>query len=150
LSAATLPPEPQPAIRPPNIGVQIVDVKERGGTRYYAIRDLRNGSVVQNVTFKSARRLWRYAISQHEHRPADPEKVQWIGDAGLVRVEKRAGKQRYDFCQRLSNGEIAVYYGVTEEGCEEPWTQFLVGSDAELEERPEVDEGQESEDLNGA
>lgn len=135
-----LPGEPEPAIRPPAIGVQIVDVKERGGTRYYAIRDLRNGSIVQNVTFKSARRLWRYAISQHEHRPVDLERVQWIGDAGLVRVEKRAGKQRYDFCQRLPNNEIAVYYGVTEEGCEDPWSQFLVGPDAFLEDKPEIDD----------
>ena len=141
-----MPVEEQPPIRPPKIGVQIVDVKERGGTLYYAIRDLRNGSVVQNVTFKSARRLWRYAISQHEHRPADPEKIQWIGDAGLVRVEKRAGKQRYDFCQRLpGDNTITVYYGVTEEGCEDPWTQFLVGLDADMEDRPEIDEGQEDQ-----
>ena len=143
---AFVPTEEQPPIRPPKIGVQIVDVKERGGTLYYAIRDLRNGSVVQNVTFKSARRLWRYAISQHEHRPADPEKIQWMGDAGLVRVEKRAGKQRYDFCQRLpGDNSIAVYYGVTEEGCEDPWTQFLVGLDADLEDRPEIDEGPEDQ-----
>lgn len=69
-----------------------------------------------------------------------------MGDAGLVRVEKRAGKQRYDFCQRLpGDNSIAVYYGVTEEGCEDPWTQFLVGLDADLEDRPEIDEGPEDQ-----
>ncbi|MEI2691925.1 MAG: RNA-binding domain-containing protein [Anaerolineae bacterium] len=58
--------EPEGAPLSPKVGVQIVDVRERGGVRYYTIRDLRNGASVQNVTLKSARRLWRYAISQHE------------------------------------------------------------------------------------
>ena len=67
------PPEPEPGLRPPKVGVQIVDVRERGGVRYYTIRDLRNGSSVQNVTLKSARRLWRYAISQHEQTAPKPD-----------------------------------------------------------------------------
>lgn len=56
----------EPSQQAPKVGVQIVNVRERGGIRYYTIRDLRNGASVQNVTLKSARRLWRYAISQHE------------------------------------------------------------------------------------
>lgn len=123
------PSEPESGLRSPKVGVQIVDVKERGGVRYYTIRDLRNGSSVQNVTLKSARRLWRYAISQHEQSAVKPDAIQWAGDVGLVKAEKRAGKQRYDFAQRLPDGSIAVYYGVTEEGCDEPWRQFLVGQD---------------------
>lgn len=122
---------PAPVVPPPKIGVQIVGVSERGGTRYYAIRDLRNGNVVQNVTRKSARRLWRYAIAQHEAFSPNSAKITWSGDIGLFRVEKRAGKQRYDFVQRLPDGEVVVYYGVTEEGCEGPWRQFLVGEDAD-------------------
>ncbi len=115
--------------RAPKVGVQIVDVRERGGVRYYTIRDLRNGSSVQNVTLKSARRLWRYAISQHEQTAPNLDAIQWSGDVGLVKAEKRAGKQRYDFAQRLPDGSVAVYYGVTEEGCDDPWRQFLVGQD---------------------
>lgn len=131
VEAVSLPaaePEPEPGSPPPKVGVQVIEARERGGTRYYTIRDLRNGSSVQNVTLKSARRLWRYAINQFEHG-FNPQTVQWVGDVGLVRVEKRAGKQRYDFAQRLADGSIAVYYGVTEEGCDDPWRQFLVGSD---------------------
>lgn len=115
--------------RSPKVGVQIVDVRDRGGVRYYTIRDLRNGTSVQNVTLKSARRLWRYAISQHEQSAPKADAIQWAGDVGLVKAEKRAGKQRYDFAQRLPDGSIAVYYGVTEEGCDDPWRQFLVGQD---------------------
>jgi hypothetical protein len=125
----TAPSEQDSGLRPPKVGVQIVDVRERGGVRYYTIRDLRNGSSVQNVTLKSARRLWRYAISQHEQSAPKPEAIQWAGDVGLIKAEKRAGKQRYDFAQRLPDGSIAVYYGVTEEGCDDPWRQFLVGQD---------------------
>lgn len=116
---------------PPTIGVQVVDVKERGGTRYYTIRDLRNGSTVQNVTLKSARRLWRYAISQHEENPPNAAKINWREDVALLRAEKRAGKHRYDFVQCFPDGSMAVYYGVTEEGCDEPWRSFLIGTDAE-------------------
>ena len=135
-----LPPasDPDTGLRPPKVGVQVLDVRERGGTRYYIIRDLRNGASVQNVTLKSARRLWRYAINQHEHA-FNPQIIQWVGDVGLVRVEKRAGKQRYDFAQRMPDGSIAVYYGVTEEGCDDPWRQFLVGSDQD----DSHDEGEE-------
>ncbi|MCS6844532.1 MAG: putative DNA binding domain-containing protein [Caldilineales bacterium] len=123
--------EAAPTVPPPKVGVQIVGVADRGGTRYYAIRDLRNGNIVQNVTRKSARRLWRYAIAQHESFSPTSGKITWSGDIGLFRVEKRAGKQRYDFVQRLPDGTVVVYYGVTEEGCEGPWRQFLVGEDAD-------------------
>ncbi|MEA3338121.1 MAG: putative DNA binding domain-containing protein [Chloroflexota bacterium] len=117
-------------VSPPSVGVQIVSVTERGGTNYYTIRDLRNGSTVHNVTLKSARKLWRYAISQLEQNPVDPDKVPWAGDIGVARSEKRAGKQRYDLVQRVPGSDaLVVYYGVTEEGCEGPWRQFLVGAD---------------------
>jgi hypothetical protein len=139
------PPAPPPSVdesisdgdrgsAPPAVGVQIVSSAERGGTRYYAIRDLRNGNTVHNVTLKSARRLWRYAITQHEVFSPDSAKIIWNGDIGLLRAEKRVGKQRYDFVQRLPDGSIAVYYGVTEEGCEGPWRQFLVGDDVDGDE----------------
>lgn len=133
--------EPSPLVAPPSVGVQIVSASERGGTLYYAIRDLRNGSTVHNVTLKSARRLWRYAITQHEAQAVKPASVTWSGEIGLIKAEKRAGKRRYDFAQRMPDGTVAVYYGVTEEGCEGPWRQFLVGDDADGESESEGDNG---------
>ena len=46
--------------------------------------------------------------------------------AGLV----RAGKVRYDLVQRLPDGKIDVYYGVTEDGIHGVWAQ-LVGLEAD-------------------
>jgi len=34
---------------------------------------------------------------------------------------------RYDFVQRDSEGQLHVYYGVTEEGIHGPWREFLEG-----------------------
>jgi hypothetical protein len=55
------PPEP---VENPRTGVEIINVEERNGVRYYTMRDLRNGNIVKNVTHSSARRLWHYAIKE--------------------------------------------------------------------------------------
>jgi len=47
-------------------GVEIVTAELRKGVWYYSVRDLRNTRIVHNVTLKSARRLWQYAIAEHE------------------------------------------------------------------------------------
>jgi hypothetical protein len=128
LPDAILPDEPledEPsASSPPRSGVEIVDVEERGGIFYYTMRDLRNGSKVSNVTLSSARRLWHYAIKQHEGNPVKANKVQWIGDIGLWRRYEKAGTVRYDLAIR-DNGNIRAYYGVTENGMHGQWMQFL-------------------------
>lgn len=80
----------------PQVGVEIVDTEERNGHRFHAIRDLRNGHVIANVTRKGARKLWNYAIQQHEDKLVRADKIEWRGNVGLVRAEKRAGKVRYD------------------------------------------------------
>ena len=108
----------------PQIGVEIVDSEERHGNTYHSIRDLRNGRVIKNVTRKGARKLWSYAIEQHEDNPAEPAKIQWKGDVGLVHSEKRAGKLRYDLALR-ENGDVRVFYGVTEDGMEGRWSVFV-------------------------
>jgi len=119
---------PSGAVEPPRTGVQIVDTEERKGTRYHAMKDLRNGNVVHNVTRSSARKLWRYAITQHESNPVQAKKVQWDSEndrLGLWKSSKRAGKVRYDLVQKMPSGELHVYYGVTEDGIDGSWRIFL-------------------------
>jgi hypothetical protein len=110
-------------IKPPRAGVEIVGAENRGDTRYYIMRDLRNGNIVKNVTQSSARRLWDYAIKQREANPVREDKVDWKGDIGLWRTYRKSGAVRYDLVQR--NGNVRVYYGVTEGGMHGVWQQFL-------------------------
>ncbi len=114
-------PAAAPHIAPPKVGVEIVDSATRAGIVYHTVRDLRNGSVVRNVTRKSARKLWHYAISQYEQHPAERAEIRWLGDLGLLGTSKRAGVQRYDFVQRLPDGKLRTYYGVTEDGIHGEW-----------------------------
>ncbi|MEI2420092.1 hypothetical protein V6O07_07445, partial [Arthrospira platensis SPKY2] len=53
----------------PQMGVELVGSENRGGVNYYVVRDMRNGRTVSNVTRKGARKLWNYAIAQHEDHP---------------------------------------------------------------------------------
>ena len=112
-------------VEPPGTGVQILETTERKGTRYHTMKDLRNGSIVHNVTRSSARKLWRYAITEHETNPVQPDKVRWQGNLGLWKSSRRAGKVRYDLVQRMPDGQLHVYYGVTEDGIDGPWRVFL-------------------------
>jgi hypothetical protein len=115
-------------VEPPGTGVQIVETVERKGTLYHTMKDLRNGNMVRNVTRSSARKLWRYAITQHEDHPVEKDQVQWHAAderLGLWKSSKRAGKMRYDLVQRMSNDQYQVYYGVTEDGIDGPWRAFL-------------------------
>ena len=116
---------PPTGTEPPGTGVQIVETVERKGTLYHTMKDLRNGNVVHNVTRSSARKLWRYAITEHESNPVQADKVQWQGDLGVWKSSRRAGKERYDLVQRMPDGQIHVYYGVTEDGIDGAWRMFL-------------------------
>jgi len=118
-------------IKPPRTGVEIVETGERKGTIYHTMRDLRNGNVVKNVTRKSARRLWRYAITQAEEHPVYGSKVEWHGDIGLLKRREHAGRARYDLVQR-EDGKLRTYYGVTEDGIHGEWAR-LVGLEADEE-----------------
>ncbi len=130
-SAHTAEPEqPRPAdsIEAPRTGVEIVATERRNDTRYHHLRDLRNGNVVRNVTRKSARKLWHYAITQAEDSPVEHNRLDWKGNIALVQEYSRAGKTRYDLAQR-GNGRMRVYYGVTEDGIQDshhqPWRDLL-------------------------
>jgi hypothetical protein len=116
-------------IDPPRTGVEIIATEERQGTLYHTMRDLRNGNVVKNVTRKSARRLWHYAISQREGKRPDPKQMQWHGDIGLWQQRKYRSRTMYDLVQR-ENGELRIYYGVTEAGIHGEW-QRVVGGEEE-------------------
>ncbi len=117
------PARPETAVEAPRTGVEIIGSEQRKGVMYHMMRDLRNGNVVKNVTRSSARRLWHYAISEHESSPVQPEQVQWRGDIGLWKRYKRGGTVRHDLVQR-ANGELRVYYGVTYDGMHGPWQAF--------------------------
>ncbi len=112
---------------PPRTGVEIMDTVERKGTLYHTVKDLRNGNVVQNVTRSSARKLWRYAITQREQTPVNSKKITWYGDIGFWKTYKQGGKVRYNLAQRDPDGKIHIYYGVTEEGFHGEWRRFLEG-----------------------
>ncbi len=118
-------PQPNNGRIPPGDGVEIIGVEERRGKRRYIIRDLRNGTIVSDVTRESAKRLWEYAINRYETAKVDPDRVTWLGDLGIWHLEFRAGKVRYDLVQRLPDGRLVVYYGVTEEGFVGPWAELL-------------------------
>lgn len=122
--------EPQPHSAP-RTGVEIVSVNERNNTRYYTVRDLRNGNVVNNVTRKSARRLWHYAITQYAQLPDDLRKadIQWQGQMGILRRYKHGKRERYDLVEKTSNG-YRYYYGVTDDGIHGGW-KTLVGNGEE-------------------
>ncbi|MGQ9491422.1 MAG: RNA-binding domain-containing protein, partial [Anaerolineae bacterium] len=127
-------PAPSPAAESlplPSIGVEIIGMEERKGSRYFTIRDLRNSNIVQNVTIHSARKLWSYAISQYLMNPVDPAQVEWAGDFGLWQVARRAKKLRYDLVLRQPDGSVRVFYGVSGDGMTGPWAQFLRAEDRE-------------------
>jgi hypothetical protein len=121
IETAPQPPAAALQIAPPKVGVEIVDSTTRGGIVYHTVRDLRNGSVVRNVTRKSARKLWHYAITQYEQHPSEKANIKWLGELGLLGASKRVGVQRYDFVQRLPDGKLRTYYGVTEDGIHGEW-----------------------------
>jgi hypothetical protein len=132
-----LPAERPPAPRPqqgkedgsPLRGVEVVGTERRRGTFYHILRDLRNNDLVHNVTRYSARRLWYYAILQIEERTFSDEDITWQGDYGLIRRYHASGATRYDLAQRSTDQTgkkiTRYYFGVTEEGMLDHWTQFI-------------------------
>ncbi|HOT90194.1 MAG TPA: putative DNA binding domain-containing protein [Anaerolineae bacterium] len=111
-------------VEPPRTGVEIAAIEMRNNVRYYTMRDLRNGSVISNVTRNSARRLWRYAIDEAENNPVKPHQVRWMGDIGIWKQREYNAQMRYDLVQKI-NDELHVYYGVTEEGLHSAWAALV-------------------------
>lgn len=129
-------PEPPPETRAdediaPRTGVEVMDETERNNQKFYTMRDLRNGNVVKNVTVKSARRLWHYAITAYADLPKDFNKlnVEWQGDLGLLKKYKHGNRQIFDLVQREKKSH-RYYFGVTEDGVHGDWRR-LVGLEDE-------------------
>jgi hypothetical protein len=115
---------PAGEVTPPRTGVEIAQTSRRKGVTYHSMRDLRNNNVVNDVTRRSARRLWHYAIIQKEQNPVKAEEVEWQGNIAVLKAYKRSGVRRYDLAQR-DGDEIRVYYGVTEGGMSDEWLKLL-------------------------
>jgi hypothetical protein len=115
----------------PRTGVEVVSMEEREGTRFFTVRDLRNGNVVKNVTPNSARRLWHYALSQYMQILPNltQANIQWVGNFGLLQRDKQGKRDRYDLIQRTPDG-YRFYFGVTDDGIHGPWKQ-VVGQEDE-------------------
>ena len=145
------PPVETPALTvpPPRTGVQVVAADVRKGVGYYSVRDLRNARIVHNVTLKSARHLWQYAITEREKNPCDPSTLKWVGEIAVCKSYKRAGKVRYDFAQRAGD-KILVYYGVTDDGIHGPWRQLIEGEALGEEEISETLEAPSREELGAS
>jgi hypothetical protein len=112
----------------PSTGVEVLDAYEQDGTRYYTLRDLRYHKLIHNVTKSTDRRLWRTAIAQREKGDCDESAVRWSGDYGLCRsYRQRSGDRRYDVVYR-GDGDLRVFYGVSEAGMGGRWKELLPGS----------------------
>jgi hypothetical protein len=111
----------------PKTGVEIISTEDRNGQKFHTMRDLRDGTTVHNVTRKSARRLWFYAILQHEHGDPAYAEIAWHpnNEIGLWRREHRAGASRYDLVARYPDGSLRVFYGVTDEGLGGDWQELV-------------------------
>ncbi len=80
---------------------------------------------VHNVVRDTGKRLWRYAIGQHEDRPVDESQVRWRGDYGYIgSYRPRSGERRYNLAYR-GDGDLRVFYGVGEDGLDDNWAAVI-------------------------
>ncbi len=118
----------QISIVSPSTGVEIVSSEERDGTLYHTVKDLRNGSSINNVTRSSARKLWHYAIIQKESGKYDVSKIDWQGNIGLLGRRRRDNYVWYDLAMRDDQG-IHIFYGVNDSGLNDQWLDIVAESE---------------------
>lgn len=121
----------------PRSGVEILSVEVRDGVSYYTVRDVRNKSTVRNVTQKSARDLWLYALVQHANDVYDVNTIPWQGDRAVLSRSVRAGKVRYDLALRDSTGKAHIYYGASDDAIDARWKELIKATMPEDAEVPE-------------
>lgn len=112
------------SVEPPRTGVEIVESEKRQGTIYYALKDLRNGNIIKNVTKSSARKLWHYAITQQESGAVKPERIQWKNNMAVLNTRKKGDNTWYDLAMR-DGRDIHIYYGVTDSGLNDDWIALV-------------------------
>ncbi len=106
----------------PKTGIELYPPVERKGTLYFAVKDLRNGNIVTNVTQKSARRLWQYAIRSYLDKKdnQNTQSIKWFGKFGLLRKYKARNTTNYDLVYKES-GNLRFFYGVNANGLHGEW-----------------------------
>ena len=108
----------------PKTGVEILSVEERDGERYYTMRDLRSNRVADNMTRKSARRLWRQTILEREKGLPDPDAIRWDGPLGYWGSSNHDGVRRHNLSYR-ENGDVRYFYAVSDDGINEVWRSLI-------------------------
>ncbi|MDQ3695240.1 MAG: putative DNA binding domain-containing protein [Chloroflexota bacterium] len=109
----------------PTSGIEIPASFAHEGETYYTVHDLRHHKLIHNVTRATDRRLWRSAIAHREEHALDEAAIAWQGDYGLWRSYRpRGGERRYNLLYR-GDGDIRVFYGVSESGLDERWREVL-------------------------
>ncbi len=114
----------------PKSGIEILGVAERDGERYYTMRDLRGGRVLDDVTRRTARRLWRIAILEREGGLPDAGAIRWQGDRGYVGSETRDGVRRHTLAIRADDGAVRYFYAVADDGLDTAWRGLIGDEDA--------------------
>ena len=117
--------EAGPRIAPRN-GVEIVEVLEKDGEAHYTMRDLRSDQITRNVTAATARSLWAQAIREFEKGAPANERITWHGNLGFwktIRISN--GERRYHLAARAPDGQIRLFFGVSEEGLDDRWRAVL-------------------------
>lgn len=110
----------------PRTGVEVIPPVNRGGKNFYAMRDLRNGNLVKNVTQTSARRLWQYAITKYNEisQNLDSADITWHDRFGMLRQYKQGNNTLFDFILR-NGSDNRFFFGVTIDGIHGNWKSFL-------------------------
>ncbi len=150
-SAPTAPTTPPLIEGMPRSGVQIAAVEEREGIRYYTVRDLRNNSLVRNVTIKSARDLWHYAIVSYNTNTYKIDAIAWKDSVegqqrAVLSRAFRAGKMRYDLALKSQDGTPYIFYGVAEDGMDATWKQLIAEEQSATLQPPVQNEALQSND----
>ncbi|MBK8901926.1 MAG: putative DNA binding domain-containing protein [Anaerolineaceae bacterium] len=111
-------------VEPPRTGVEIVESEKRQGTYYHTVRDLRNGSLIKNVTRSSARKLWHYAITKVESGTPKPAEISWQGNIAVMDVRRKNDNVWYDLAMR-DGDTVHYFYGVTDSGLNDNWLALI-------------------------
>ena len=117
--------EEGPRLAPRN-GVEIVEAVDQDGVTHYTMRDLRSDQVTRNVTSATARSLWAQAIREFERNFPTEDRIMWKGDVGYWKSTRiSSGEKRYHLAARTPDGNIRIFFGVSEDGLDDRWKAVI-------------------------